>query len=234
MTPTPTAGLQEHGDLPLSARATALALGLGWLPIAAAETLLGDLDALDDVAAMASGAGRIASAGLLHVLSGVLLAYAAVGLLARLRGRIGGRIGATLVLVLSTCLGAFGMLHLLALEATAADLDPAAMNAFLDRLSEAPGWWSIPIAVVGLLGVPVVALTCLALARAGAVGWWGPAVVTVAAVAHFVGGSGTIEIAAHWAVAVGLLTITIELTRPASNQAQAAEGSSTIPSRSSS
>jgi hypothetical protein len=213
MAPTSTADLQGHGDLPLSGRATALALGLSWVPIAVAETLLGDLDALDDVAAMAGGAGRIASAGLLHVLSGVLLAYAAVGLLARLRGRTGGRIGATLVLVLSTCFGAFGMLHLLALETTAADLDPAAMNAFLDRLSEAPGWWSVPVGVVGLLGMPVMALTCLALARSGAVRWWGPAVVTAAALVHFAGLSGALEIAAQWGVVAGLTIVAFDLTR---------------------
>lgn len=209
---TTTAGQR---DLPLGGRGTALALALCWVPFAVAETLLGELDALRDVPTVAGGAGRVAAAGLLHVLSGVLLAYAAAGLLARLRGRLGGQVGAALVLVLSTCVGAFGMLHLLALETTAADLDPTAMNAFLDRLAAAAGWWSVPVGFVGLLGVPVVALTCLALARAGAVRWWGPVVVTAAAVLHVSGGSGALEIAAHWAVAVGLVVVAVDLTRPA-------------------
>jgi hypothetical protein len=215
MASTPTAPAGGHGDLLLPARATALALGLCWVPLAIGETVLGELDALPDVATIAGGSSRIAAAGLLHIVSGVLLAYAAVGLLARLRGRLLGRIGAVLVLVLSTCLGAFGMLHLLALETTAADLDPTAMNAFLDRLSLAPGWWSVPVGIVGLLGLPVVALTCLAVARTGVVRWSGPVVVTAATVLHFAGLSGALEVAAHWGVAVGLTLVAIDLSRPA-------------------
>jgi hypothetical protein len=219
---TARAAVPGGSVLPAGARATAVVLGLSWVPLALGETLLGDLDALPDVATVAGGSGRIATAGLLHIVSAVLLGYAAVGLLARLRGHVLGRIPATLLLVVAPCLGAFGMLHLLALETTATGLDPAAMDAFLDRLSAAPGWWSIPVAVVALLGLPLLALTCLALARTGAVRWWGPVLVAAAAVGHFAGVSGVTEVASHWTAAAGLALVAIDLIREPARRAQAA------------
>jgi hypothetical protein len=211
-TPTLSAAKQS-GEPTVRIRTTAVVLGVAWVPLAIGETLLGDLDALADVETVAAGSGRIAVAGLLHIVTGALLAYAAVGLHARLRGRLFGQVAASLTLIVAVCLGAFGMLHLMALEAAASSLDPAAMDEFLGRLSEAPGWWSVPVAVVGLLGMPVLALTCLALARAGWVRWWGPGVVSAGAVAHFSIASGVAEIGAIWAVAVGLAIVAIDLLR---------------------
>jgi hypothetical protein len=203
----------QHSAVPPGIRGTAVVLGLAWLPLAVAETLLGDLDALPDVLTVAGGSDRIATAGLLHIVTGVLLAIAAVGLWTRSGSQLARRVTAVAVLVVSVCLGAFGMLHLLTLETAADGLDPVAMNAFLDRLSDAPGWWSVPVAVVGLLGAPVLAVTCLVLARAGAVRWWGPGLVSAAAVAHFAVASGVVEIAAQWALAVGLAVVAVELFR---------------------
>lgn len=201
-------------DLPLGPRTLAVTLGLSWIPLALGETLLGDLDALDDVHAMAAGSAAIATAGLLHCLSGILLAFAGAGLLARMRTGVAGRVLAGLVLVVAVCLGAFGMLHLLALETVGPDLEPSAMNAFLQRLSDAPGWWSVPVGFVALLGLPVLAATCLWLGRAGAVRWWGPGAVTAAAVGHFALGTGTTEIVSLWVAAAGLLLVGVDLTRP--------------------
>jgi hypothetical protein len=213
--PRPSAEAPAHEpDLPLSPRTLAVTLGLSWVPLALGETLLGDLDALDDVHAIAAGSAAIATAGLLHCLSGILLAFAGAGLLARMRKGVAGRVVAGLVLVVAVCLGAFGMLHLLALETAGPDLEPSAMNAFLQRLSEAPGWWSVPVGFVALLGLPVLAATCLWLGRAGAVRWWGPGAVTAAAVAHFALGSGTAEIVSLWVAAAGLLLVGVDLARP--------------------
>jgi hypothetical protein len=202
----------QHSDVRPAIRGTAVVLGLAWLPLAVAETLLGDLDALSDVATVAGGSGRIAAAGLLQIATGVLLAAAAVGLMGA-GGRLVQRVAAGAVLVVGVCLGAFGMLHLLALETAADGLDPAAMNAFLDRLSTAPGWWAVPVGIVGLLGLPAVAVTCLALARAGAVRWWGPGLVSAAAIAHFALAPGAVEIAAQWAMAAGLALVAVDLFR---------------------
>lgn len=211
-TPTLSAAKQA-GEPTVSIRTTAVVLSVAWVPLALGETLLGDLDALADVETVAAGSGWITVAGLLHIVSGALLAHAAVGLHARLRGRLVGQVAASLTLIVAACLGAFGMLHLMALETAGSGLDPAAMDAFLGRLAEAPGWWSVPVAVVGLLGLPVLALTCLALAHAGWVRWWGPGVVSAAAIAHFSFGSGMAEIGAHWAVAIGLVIVAIDLLR---------------------
>lgn len=199
----------------LGTPAVAVPLALSWAAVAAAETLLGDLDALTDVASVSAGAGRVAAAGLLHVLAGVLLAVGAVGLLGLLRGRLVGRIAAGLVVGSAVCLGAFGMLHLLAVEVAAPDLDAAAMDAFLARLSTEPGWWALPVAVVALLALPALAVACLSLARADRVRWWGGAVVAVAAVGHAVLGDGWTEVAAHWLAAAGLAVVALDLVRAA-------------------
>lgn len=211
MTTSAVPTVDRPAEFRLPDRAVAAALGAAWAPLALGETLLGDLDALDDVALVADGSARIAAAGLLHCASGVLLAYAAVGLTARLRRRLIGRVAAWLLLVAAVCLGAFGMFHLVALETASAGLDPAAMNAFLERFSVAPGYWALPLAVIGLLAYPLLTVVCVSLARAGIVRWRGPAIAAAATVAHAVGGQGLTELLAGWVMTAGLALVAVDL-----------------------
>ncbi len=73
LTPTMTASDTLTGNaIPFRTMAV-LGLGSFWIAIAAAETIIGSLDSLDNVAELAAGQGRVVTAGLLHMLSGVLL-----------------------------------------------------------------------------------------------------------------------------------------------------------------
>jgi hypothetical protein len=174
---------------------TVVGLGGCWVALALAETLLGDLDALSDAATLAEGQGRVAAAGLLHVLAGFLLALGLVGLGARAcasRLTVAGLVGAAL---LASCLGAFGMLHLLSLEMV--DEDLAKLQGF--------GTWGVPVLVVGLLGTWLLLLLLAGLARSGHAPWWSVGMVLVGSLLHLFGWNELAEVSSHWIVALGLV-----------------------------
>lgn len=171
-----------------------------------AETIIGDLDSLDDVAVMAAGSDRIMAAGLIHYLGAVLLGFAVVGLAPLVWRSITGRIGWFLLVVNVACLGAFAMLHLLALEAASPGLDAVAMNEFLvERISEAAGPWVIPIAIMAPFKGLAELLLAIGLVRHGITSWWAPGLILLGTLVHAVGvGPSFLEYLSHWVVAAGV------------------------------
>lgn len=178
-----------------------------WLAVAAAETLLGDgQDALDDVAMISRSSSLITGAGLLHWLAGVLLVVALVGLAPLVWPSRVGRAGWWLSLTMTTSLGAFAMLHLLAVETAAPGLDPVGMNEFLvDRLGAGAGPWIGPMLLVGLLGpVSVLVLLC-GVVRVGLSSWLAPALFGAGAVVHMAVPGEVVETGSHWLMAAGTI-----------------------------
>lgn len=175
-------------------------LGCSWVALALGETVIGELDALDSASELAANSGRVVAAGLLHVLSGVLLTFGVMGLAERMRESTFVRVSALLCGVLATCLGAFGMLHLLALEMDDSSL--ANTQGF--------GAWGVPIIVVALLGAFLLVLLMASLARLGVVPWWAVGVAFAGAALHLVGG---FEVGSHWLIAVGMLAGALSLGR---------------------
>lgn len=176
-----------------------------WVAVAAAETLLGDgQDALDDVAMISRSSSLITGAGLLHWLAGVLLVVALAGLAPLLWSSRVARVGWWLSLTMTSSLGAFAMLHLLALETAAPGLDPVAMNEFLvDRLGAGAGPWIGPMLFVGLLGpVSVLVLLC-GVVRVGLGSWLAPALFGAGAVVHAAVPGELVETGSHWLMAAG-------------------------------
>jgi hypothetical protein len=199
-------------------RAGVIAFGAAWVAVATAETLLGSRDALDDVAVIGASAGRIAAAGLIHVMAGALLAGALAVLAAPAWRTVLGRVGWVLAAVTAPCLGAFGMLHLLAVETAAPGLDAAAMQQFLvDRLSAAPGPWGVPVLFVAFVGTFALPVLAAGLARARVAPWAAAAVAGAGAVLHFFGGGvEALEVASHWVLAAGLAWAAVGLWRAVS------------------
>ncbi|WP_400994837.1 hypothetical protein [Agromyces sp. GXQ0307] len=187
-------------------RAGIVALGAAWVPVAIAETLLMDgLDALDDVAVIAANSDRIATAGLLHVLGGVLLVAGLAAVAAPALRTVVGRIGWLLCALVAPCIGAFGMLHLLAVEVASDRLDAAAMQEFLVERLGGVGPWTVPVMIAAFLGAPAVALLVAGLARFRIASWWAFAVIVVGTLAHAFGSEAEIvETASQWVVAIGL------------------------------
>lgn len=182
-----------------------VAVGLGgcWIAMALAETVLGDLDALRDAATLSEGRSRVVAGGLLHVASGVLLVLGLAGVAPRTRSSRLLALGVVAAALLAACLGAFGMLHLLALE-----MDDAGL-ARLDRF----GAWGVPLVVVALLGTWLLVLLLAGLARAGDAPWWPVGPVAAGAVLHFLALGDATEVASHWLVAAGMVAATAALVR---------------------
>jgi hypothetical protein len=173
---------------------TLVGLGTCWVALALAETLLGDLDALGDAATLADGQGRVAAAGLLHVLAGFLLVLGLVGLGTRAEASRLTAVGLVGAALLAASLGGFGMLHLLALEMVDEDLDK--LQGF--------GTWGVPVLVVGLLGTWLLLLLLVGLARGGDVPWWTVGTVLVGSLMHLFGWNELAEVSSHWLVAAGV------------------------------
>lgn len=183
------------------------AVGLAgfWLVIASAETLLGDgQDALDDVGMIADNSGLISGAGLLHWLAGVLLVVALAGLAPLVWSSRLARIGWWLTVTMTTSLGAFAMVHLLAVQTAAPGLDPVAMNEFLvDRLGSGAGPWIGPMLFVGILGPVSVMILLSGVARAGLASWISPALFAAGGIIHAVLPGELVEAGSHWLMASG-------------------------------
>lgn len=194
----------------------AAALVVGHWPIAAAEALIGDLDQVNDLAAINDQAGRVVLGGVLHLLGGVALAAIALGVAVVLqrRGAALARTGAALGLLAAVGVGGFAMFHLLLVEYAHPDLNRAAMSEFAElRLNEGAGWWALPVALV-LLALPAAELLILAgLARARLVGWWVLGVYVVAFLVHAVAPGELAEVGSHVLTAVALTLAGVSMTR---------------------
>jgi hypothetical protein len=189
--------------------------GASWIALAIAETLLGNgLDALDDVLMIRANSGRIATAGLLHLVTAVLLGFGLVGLAPLVRGSVTARVGWVLSMIGVPCLGAFAMLHLLALEVAAPELAADAMNQYLvDRLGQAGGPWLVPILYAAFIGGIGFILLVVGLARLGLVSWVAVGVVAAGVVLHAFGGTEVTETVSHWMEAAGLVLAAFGVAR---------------------
>jgi len=125
----------------------------------------------------------IASLALL-LISGMLMAPAAVGILhqARDRGAALANVGAVLAV-----LGGFGhagiaFFYLLSLPLAGGD--KVEMVAYIERLNASPALAAVAFPLILCFGLGVLTLPWAAW-RAGFVGWWGPAVVTVGVLLQF-------------------------------------------------
>lgn len=201
------------------ARLGALSLGAVWLVVALAETLKGDLGTLEDVRAIASGTDRLTAAGLLHLVAGICLTYALVGLaplvwgryrLPRARWSRWAWWAGTLAV---PCFGAYAMLHLLAIEAAAPGLDGTAMQQFLVERLGGGGTWNIPVAVIAIIMPFIMLAFVFGLARADAVSWWSPFLVAFGAIVHAFSWASWVDITSHWFIAVGGLIAAVGLWR---------------------
>lgn len=190
----------------------AVALAAVWVVMASAELVLGPLDALDNVEAMADGSARIATGGLLHLLAAVILTIVVVGVPSLLWRSVLGRIGWWLTLIAVPCLGAFGMLHLLALETAAEGLDGTAMEQFLvQQLGEGGGLWSVPVLITAMVLPFALVLLLVGLARSSSITWIAPALFAVGAIVHLLVPGEVVEVASHGIMAAGTVTAGISM-----------------------
>jgi hypothetical protein len=195
-TPTPTR------DRPWSDRGLAVAgLGVGWTLIAVAETVIGELDALDSVATVSAGSDRVAAAGLLHFASALFLTVGLVGLARVARRTRLAQVGWWLSLPTAVGMAAFAQTHLLALQTTTDGLDAGAMDAFLTTGLGAVGPWVIPMTFVALTGPWAIGLLLVGLSRQRLFGWWVPALWLAGAAAHLFLGTPATEVASQWLMA---------------------------------
>lgn len=180
-------------------------IGGAWVAVASAESLMSQgQDALDDVGMIGENFSAIASAGLLHWLAGILLAVGLAGAAPLVWASRWGRAGWVLSAILAVSFGAFGMLHLMALETSAPDLDAAAMNQFLlERLGEGTGPWLVPILFAGLLGPWSFFVLLIGMLRVNLVSWVAPTVFMLGAVIHMLVADEMLETASLWIMAAG-------------------------------
>lgn len=125
--------------------------------------------------------GALALSAVLLIVSAFLMVPAAAGVLHQARDRGAGLadVGATLAV-----LGGFGhfaiaMFYLVSLSLAGGD--EAEMVAYIDRLNESAAIGAVAFPLILCFGLGVAILPWAAW-RAGAVGWWAPAVATAAVV----------------------------------------------------
>src|SRR5680860_1466754 len=137
-----TESLDRATSTPTTSRSwwwfAAAALVVGHWPVAVGEALIGDLDAVDDLAAINDAAGQVVLAGLMHLLGGFVLAGVAMGvvLVVQRRGAALARVGGILGLLAAVSAGGFAMFHLLLVEYAHKELDGAAIS----ELAATRGW----------------------------------------------------------------------------------------------
>ena len=128
-------------------------------------------------AATEHGGPLVASAVLLLV-SGILMAPAAAGILHQARDRGAGLANTGAVLAVLGGFGHAGIAFFYILGSALAGGDRADMVAYIDRLNASPvlGFVAFPLILCFGLGVLILPWAAW---RAGAVHWWAPAVATV-------------------------------------------------------
>jgi hypothetical protein len=135
--------------------------------------------------AASESAGALTTSAVLLLVSAVLMAPAAAGVLHQARDRGAGLANLGAVLAVLGGFGHFGiaMFYLVALSLPGGD--PAEMVAYIDRLNESTvlGYVAFPLILCFGLGVLVLPWAAW---RAGAAALWAPVVATVVVLAHFV------------------------------------------------
>ena len=135
--------------------------------------------------AASESAGALTASALLLLVSGILMAPAAAGVLHQARDRGAGLANAGSVLAVLGGFGHFGiaMFYIVALSLPGGDR--AEMVTYIDRLNESPvlGFVAFPLILCFGLGVLVLPWAAW---RAGAVAVWAPLVATAAVLAHLV------------------------------------------------
>ncbi|MEE6260685.1 hypothetical protein [Plantactinospora sonchi] len=187
-----------------SPRTTAVAILGSALCLLVAEVFVGDLDAADDVVAIAEGSGRLTAGGLTHLVAAALLGLAVAGLGPVVRGSVVGRVGWALLWGAVPCAGAFAMFHLILVETGAAGLDRSAMQEFVVARFQGAGVWALPVGYFVFLGLSARLLVTIGLVRRGVASAWAPALFAVGLVLEvLLADNGTVEIASHGLMAVG-------------------------------
>jgi hypothetical protein len=131
-------------------------------------------------AATESSAALTTSAVLL-IVSGVLMAPAAAAVLHQARDRGGSLANVGAALAVLGGFGHFGIAMFYLVSLSLAGGDKAEMIAYIDRLNENAAIGAVAFPLILCFGLGVAVLPWAAW-RAGAVGWWAPAVSTVAVV----------------------------------------------------
>lgn len=129
-------------------------------------------------AASESG-GALTTSAVLLLLSGVLMAPAAAGVLHQARDRGAALANAGAVLAVLGGFGHFGIAMFYIVSLSLPGGDRGEMVTFVDRLNESAvlGWTAFPLIMCFGLGVAILPWAAW---RAGAVHWWAPAVATAA------------------------------------------------------
>ena len=180
MTTTPSAaGRSTAVRLRRLTAGSALILFPALLVVEAVIDPTGQGSGADLYAAATARPGALVTSAVLLIVSGVLMAPAAAGILhqARDRGSALADVGA--VLAVLGGFGHFGIAMFYLIGTSLPGGDPAEMVAFVDRLNASPeiGLVAFPLIMCFALGVLVLPWAAW---RAGAIHWWVPAVTTVA------------------------------------------------------
>ena len=123
----------------------------------------------------------LTTSAVLLVISGVLMAPAAAGVLHQARDRGAGLANVGAVLAVLGGFGHFGIAMYYLVSLSLAGGDKAEMIAFVDRLNESAVLGAVAFPLILCFGLGVAVLPWAAW-RAGAVGWWAPAVATAVVV----------------------------------------------------
>lgn len=187
---------------------TVAGLMVGWLPFAVGEALYGNLDAMDDLSAIAANSTRFGFAATLEFITALAMIPAIIGmmyLLARRRPVLGA-VGGVISLAGVVALGAFVELHLLALEMSAPGLDQAAMTEFIATRLDGFGAFAVPLLLVLVMPLGLL-LLAIGLKRAKLVTLWAPILVGVHILIHFGVETELGEAGSHFVLAAALALI---------------------------
>lgn len=203
----PTAPV-EAGGSPGLKLATAVGLMVGWLPFAIGEALYGNLDAMDDLSAIAANSTRFGLAAALEFVTALAMIPAVIGMMRLLARRrpVLGALGGVISLAGVVALGAFVELHLLALEMSAPGLDRTAMTEFAATRLSGFGPFAVPVLLVLLMPLGLL-LLAVGLKRAKVVSLWAPLLVGVHILIHFGVETELGEAGSHFVLAAALALI---------------------------
>jgi hypothetical protein len=123
----------------------------------------------------------LTTSAILLIVSGVLMAPAAAGVLHQARDRGAALANVGSVFAVLGGFGHFGIAMYYLVSLSLAGGDKAEMIAYVDRLNESAAIGAVAFPLILCFGLGVAVLPWAAW-RAGAVGWWAPAVATAAVV----------------------------------------------------
>jgi hypothetical protein len=134
-------------------------------------------------AAASQHRGALVASAILLLISAIMMAPAAAGILHQARDRGAGLANLAAVLAVLGGFGhaALGMFNILALPLAGGDRGH--MVAYVERLNATPALGVVVFPLIICFALGVLAMGWAAW-RAGLIGWWGPAVVTAVVLAH--------------------------------------------------